>query len=382
LILFFLFMALPFFVIGEGDSDKDSKGSLLIDEERLEEEVVIHFFDDRLCPVCQKAKDYAKELDERYTQVSLELYSITETEKLHQLADERGVEDYDIMAPTIFIGDSFLQFASFSERHEKMMVDAIKGEAVEEDCCIIEVPFLNIEVDTSEWSLGLAAVVLGTVDGFNVCSIGALMLILSMVLMFDSKKKILFFGGLFIVTAVIVYGILVFAWGWLLNVLVKEMELLRAIIGVAALGGGAYFFREFLRFYRHGPTCKSSESALAQKATEKLKKSFQDPKKGMWYLALSVMSFAAIITLVELPCSIGIPLTFSGILAASEISLVSYILYIAIFLFFYMLIELVIFLGAVFTKDIWFVGSRVITWITFVGAMVLFYLAFYYLPFF
>lgn len=351
-------------------------------DEEGPEEVVVHFFDDELCPVCADAKEFLKEVDEEREGVDLRIHSITDTEKLREVATEYDVEEYDIMAPTIFIGESFFQFASFSERHEKMIIDAIEGEVVEEDCCIVEVPFLGIEIDTSEWSLGLAAVVLGTVDGFNVCSIGALVLILSIVIVFDSKKKIFFFGGLFILTAVLVYGVLVFMWGWLLEMLVAEMSLLRWIIGLAALGGAIYFFKEFRRFYEHGPTCQSSDSALARRATEKLQKSFNNPQKGMWYLALSVISFAAIITLVELPCSIGIPLTFSGILAASEISITSYVFYIAIFLFFYMLIEIVIFTGAVMTKDIWFAGSRAITWITFGGALILLYLAVYYLPLF
>jgi len=355
--------------------------SLDLEKGELEEEVTIHFFDDTLCPICAEAKEFVKELDEEYEKINLEIYPISEVEKLRELAKEHGVEEYDLMAPTIFIGESFLQFASFSERYEKMIVDAVKGEVVEEDCCIVDIPFLNIEVDTSKWNLGLSAAVLGTVDGFNVCSIGALILILSIVLAFDSKKKIFFFGGLFIFTAVAVYGVLVFLWGWLMEMFIAEMEILRLIIGLAALGGGVYFFKEFLRFYRFGPTCESSESEIAKKATGRLKKSFENPKKGMWYLSLAVISFAAIITLVELPCSIGIPLTFAGILAASDISLISYIFYILIFLFFYMLIELVIFVGAVLTKNIWFAGSKAITWITFFGALILFYLAYYYLPF-
>lgn len=372
---FFIVIFFIFFTPSIGEAD------LNFENEEFKEEVTIYFFDDKLCPVCAHAKEFVKELDEKYEKMNLEIYPMGDIEKLREVAKEHGVEEYDLMAPTIFIGESFLQFASFSERHEKMIMDAIKGEVVEEDCCIVDIPFLNIEVDTSEWHLGLSAVVLGTVDGFNVCSIGALILILSIVLAFDSKKKIFFFGGLFIFTAVAVYGVLVFLWGWLMEIFIAEMEILRLIIGLAALGGGLYFFKEFLRFYRFGPTCESSESKIAKKATGRLKKSFENPKKGMWYLSLAVISFAAIITLVELPCSIGIPLTFAGILAASDISLVSYVFYILIFLFFYMLIELVIFVGAVLTKNIWFAGSKAITWITFIGALILFYLAYYYLPF-
>ncbi len=347
-----------------------------------EETVIIHFFDDRLCPVCRDAKEFIQEKAEEYDYVNLIIHPISDTDKLREIAKERGVEDYYVMAPTIFIGDSFLQFTRFSSAQEEKIIRAIEGEVVERDCCIVTIPILNIDIDMSEWSLGIAAAGLGIIDGFNVCSIGALILILIIVLSFDSRKKMLLFGGLFIFTTVAVYGALVFIWSWILELLIGEQELLRTLIGFAALGGAIFFFKQFWRFFKYGPTCNSSDTKLARSAIEKLKKAFENPKKGTLYLALSVISFAGIITIVELPCSVGIPLTFAGILAGADISLLSYVFYILVFLFFYMLIEIVIFVGAVLTKNIWFAGSKVITWITFTGAMVLLYLALYYLPWF
>jgi len=355
--------------------------NVIAEEESIKkEELTIYFFDDRLCPVCSDAKEFIENEVEKRPEVNLEIYPISQTKKLKEIADKYKVEDYYLMAPTIFIGDSFLQFTNFSSRQEDKVIRAIEGEIVEEDCCVTRIPFLNIEVDMSNWSLGLAAMGLGIVDGFNVCSIGALILILTIVLTLNSRRKMLLYGSLFILTTVLVYGLLVFVWGWILELLIGEQEILRYIIGLAALGGSVFFFRQFWRFYKYGPTCSSSNSKLARGATEKLKKSFENPKKGSLYLALSVISFAGVITIVELPCSVGIPLTFSGMLAGADISLMQYVWYILIFLFFYMLIEIIIFFGAVLTKNIWFTGSKTITWITFVGALVLLYLALYYLP--
>ncbi len=353
-----------------------------LDEEEL---VTVTFFDDRLCPVCAKAKDFASEIATNYPQVELTIYPINETEKLKRTASHHGIDDFRIMAPTVFVENhttgevNFFQFRDFTSRQESAFVRAINGEVVEGDCCMTTIPLLNIEVDIGEWSLPIIAMILGTIDGFNVCSIGALILILSIVMSFNSKKKIFFFGGLFIFTAVAVYGILVFLWGRAFEVLIGNLEILRVIVGLAALGGGVYFFKEFWRFFRYGPTCESSDSQIAKKATEKLMKAFQEPGQSTLYLAMAVASFAVIITLVELPCSVGVPLAFSAILVESGVSLTEHIFYILLFLFFYMLIELIIFTGAVLTKKIWFAGSKAITWVTFLGSMVLFYLAFYYL---
>ncbi len=351
----------------------------LVFAEQAKEEVAIHFFDDRLCPVCRDAKNFIEDLKSDYPEIDLIIYPISDTKKLEEIAKEHRVEDYRVMAPTIFIGDNFFQFRDFTSRNEEMIVQAIQGEKVDGDCCLTRIPILNIEVDIGDWSLPLIAMVLGSIDGFNVCSIGALILILSIVLAFNSKKKIFFFGSLFIITTVVIYGSLVFIWGKLFEALIGQLEILRVIVGLAALGGGIYFFKEFWRFFRYGPTCESSESDIARKAIERVKNVFNKPNQGILILSGAIISFAAIITIIELPCSVGVPIAFSGILIEAGVSLFEYVVYILIFLFFYMLIEMIVFTGAVFTKKIWFAGSKAITWITFTGSVILFYLAFYYL---
>ncbi len=344
-----------------------------------EDPLIVDFFDDRLCPVCGATKEFMLGLEDEYPQMELRINSIGDTAKLKEVAEARGFNDYRVMAPTIFIGENLFQFRDFTSRQEEMILRALDGETIEDDCCVIKIPILNIEVDISNWSLPLITFVLGSIDGFNVCSIGALILVLSIVMMFDSKRKMFLFGGIFILTAVTIYGTMVFAWGRLFEALIGHLEILRIIVGLATLAGGIYFFKEFWRFFKYGPTCQTSNSKLAIGAMKRLKEAVETPNKGTFLIIGSVMFFAAAITIVELPCSIGLPIAFTGILIEQNLSLGTYALYILAYLFFYMLIELIIFTGAVFTKKIWFAGSKVITWVTFAGSAVLFYLAFYYL---
>jgi hypothetical protein len=342
------------------------------------EEITIYFFEDRLCSVCKVQKEFMEEIRNDYPQMNLVVYPITDFDKLEEVAKKHGIEDPAIMAPTTFIGDNYFQFAYFTEREKKQIIDALEGEIVDKDCCVVRIPILNIDVDISSWSLPLITFALGSLDGFNVCSIGALILILSIVLVFKSRRKIFFFGGLFIITTVIVYGVLVFMWGQLFRVLIGHSEILSYVVGVAAFLGGIYFLKEFWRFFRYGPTCKSSENKIAIKATKKVQEVFADSKKGIIALSSSIIFFATIITIVELPCSVGIPVAFTGILTEAGVSFTSFVFYILLYLFFYMLIEIIIFLGAVFTKEIWLTNSKAITWITLFGSLILFYLSYYY----
>ncbi|OHA69662.1 MAG: hypothetical protein A3D63_02000 [Candidatus Wildermuthbacteria bacterium RIFCSPHIGHO2_02_FULL_49_17] len=353
-----------------------------------EEKTPIYLFEDRLCPVCKSTKEFIQSIQKDYPHLELHIYPISDTAKLREIAERYGVKEYTVMAPTIFVGDptgsktgNFLQFSDFTSKQEEMIVGTIKGEIVKDDSSILRIPYLNAEIDISDWSLPLITVVLGSLDGLNICSAGALIFVLSIVLVFDSKRKIFLYGGLYIVTAAAVYGTLVFGWGKLFEALVGHLEILRTVVGLSALGGGIYFFKEFLRFLKYGPTCQFSESAVVKKATNRLEKAFGQSGKGTFFLVSSVMFFAAVIIIIELPCSIGIPIVFTGMLAESGVSLLAYTLYILAYLFFFMLIEICIFTGAVLTKRIWIAKSQTLTWITLAGALVLFYLAFSYLFF-
>jgi len=103
--------------------------------------------------------------------------------------------------------------------------------------------------------LPILAVILGFFDGLNVCSLGALVLILGMVLALKSRKKILILGGIFILTTGIIYGILMILWHQLFLVLSPYLRKMEILIGALAILGGIHFLKEFLKFRKKGPVC-------------------------------------------------------------------------------------------------------------------------------
>jgi len=242
---------------------------------------------------------------------------------------------------------------------------------------VIELPFFG-ETDLARFSLPVLAVILGSVDGLNVCSIGALIMVLSIVLVFKRTSLILLLGGLFLIVVASVYGLLVFIWYQIFSFVMPYFGYMRIIIGMIALLGGVYFFFEFLRLRKVGLACKISESKLMEKTIKHLQEAFQSPKKSIPALALAVIFFAAMVTIIEFPCSAAIPLVFTGILAGTGLSSTGFAFYIFLYLLFYLLIELVIFLAAVFTKKIWLGHGKVASYAALVGSLVLFYLAYYY----
>ena len=346
----------------------------------------IHFFEQRGCPDCARQKEFLEDyIRPNYPAVEIITYSIMSAENqriFHQMMEQRGVENYNLIVPTTFIGDNYFQ--NFYEDDKELIVRAIGGENVQEEVFkaregrLINIPFFG-EFNVDSLSIPILALIIGTVDGLNVCSIGALVLILTLVFYsFNSRKKILLYGGLFIFTTVLVYGLLIFAWTAIFHSLARFIGGINLFIGLAALLGGGFFFKKFIDFYRYGPACEHSSNKYIVRTTKKLKEMFNDNERTT-FLILGVVFFAFIVTLIELPCSIGLPLVYAGILASEGLSIGGYLFYVGLYLFFYMFIELVIFGIAVATKEIWFAESKWLTWVYLFGSIVLFLLSYNYL---
>ena len=363
--------------------------TILLGQSYAETELIeneIHFFEQRGCPDCARQKQFLEEeIKLNYPEVNIISYSIMSPEnqnKFHEMMKEREIEDYNLIVPTTFIGNNYFQ--NFYEGDKELIIRALKGENVQNQIYqvrgegIITVPFFG-EVNISEWSIPVLAVIIGTVDGLNVCSIGALILILTLVLAsFKRRRDLILFGGLFIITTVLVYGLLIFAWTAVFHALATYIGGINIIIGIAALGGGAFFFKKFIDFYRYGPACEYSSNKYLSKSINKLKNAFSSNEKTI-LLASGIVLFAFIVTLVELPCSFGLPMIYAGVLAAEGLSTMGYVSYVGLYLFFYMLIELIIFGVVVATREMYFTESKWITWIYLFGSLVLLALSYNYL---
>jgi len=302
--------------------------------------------------------------------------------------DYKVSQEYYGTVPATFIeGDYFIGFnEEMGKKIEKCLLDkgANKCETGVGDTTFVglegqvSLPFLG-KIDFKKYSLPALTVLLGLLDGFNVCSLGALVLILGLVLGLKSKKMTFLFGTIFILTTALVYGILIFVWYNVFYLFMSFMNIMEILIGLLGVGGGVYFFREFLRFKKYGPTCEASTSkGLIARFTSQFKERIKG-SVSIILLAGSVLFFAAILTILEFPCSAVVPVAFAGILAKSGLSFLSYLFYMAVYLFFYMLDEIIVFLVAFFTAKIWLASGKAVVWSALAESIILFILGIYYL---
>lgn len=354
-------------------------------------EIEINFFYSRTCPHCVKESKFLDEIEAEYSGLKINRFEASENMDLLM----KFYNDYDIssekrgLVPIIFIEEEY--FLGFNNEIKNEIKTCILGKIEDnsyqecqcQECSSGESTEINIpiigKIDISRYSLSVLAVVLGTLDGFNVCSLGALILILGLVLALRSRKKILFFGGLFILTTAFVYGVLIVLWYQAFFFLTPYLKIMEILIGLLAIGGGIYFLRQFIKFKKYGPTCEiNTGGRIISKFSSKFKQSFEESKNILLLTGL-ILIFAIIITIVEFPCSAAVPLVFAGVLANSQLPTFSYFFYIILFIIFYMLDEFIVFLIAFLTMTIWLASSKAITWISLAESIILFILGIYYL---
>lgn len=340
------------------------------------------------CPYCRAEKAWLAEFQEDYPSLEVALYNLANEEvrpRLFELAEKHPEsKQYLGSVPLTYIGEDF--FLGFNEEIGENITNSLKTqfpEVFEKEKIVSSVEKEVPDQLKGKWyedfSLPALAVVLGFFDGFNICSLGALALILGLILKLKSRKNVLIYGGIFVLTTAVVYGLLIVFWNQLFVVLSSYLPIMQFLIALIGIVGGIYFFKEFLRFRKYGPTCDATGGSLVNRVTGKVQKAFENPGNVL-IMAGSVLLFAGVITIVEFPCSAAIPVMFAGILSQSGLSFASQFGLIGLFLLFYLIDELVIFGIAVWKMTVWLASSpKFVTWFTLLEALFLLGIGIYYL---
>ena len=347
-----------------------------------QEEIEINFFYSRTCPHCAKEEIFLDKLEKKYPQIKINRYLIEDPKNipfLKELCRECRVEEYLGLVPIIFIEKE--PFSGFdNEKNIGRKIEnsvrqklGLRPLSAGDESNQINLPLLG-KIDVNKYSLPALAVILGFFDGINVCSLETLVLILGLVLVLKSKRKSLILGGSFILTTAIIYGILIILWYQIFLIFSPYIRKIELVIGILTLLAGGYFLKEFLKSKKQGPTCEIK--SFSTKLGQKIQTSFKE-RTNILALIGVVFLFAAVIAIVEFPCSAVLPVIFAGILSQANLTVFLYLFYITIFLFFYLLDEIIVFLVAVFTMKIWLISPKFTTWLYLVAATMLFFLGIY-----
>lgn len=363
---------------------------------RADEPIHVYFFYDRVCVHCQAEKLVLEEMETRYSNLSVHYLEITQVPENNALFEQvKEAFDYNGLTPYTVIGGVAL--AGYNEQVkkniEKLIVRYSRTAYVDVVAKIIaNEPLLESDFDTigfsagdtiflpilgevgiDSLSLGLAAVVIGIVDGFNPCAMWVLIFLITMLLQEKNRKRMWILGVTFLVASATVYFLFMVAW---LNVALSVVAIgwIRILIGLLAFGFGTMNVVKFVKETRAKDVgCEVTTPTKRQKIMQKIRDIVA--KKSLLPAMAGIIVLAASVNLIELACSAGLPLLFTQILAYNQLDYNVYLFYILIYILFFLIDDLIVFAIAMITFRLTGITNRYQKWSHLVGGMIMILIA-------
>ena len=361
---------------------------------KAENQVNLYFFYGQGCPHCAKEEAFLAELKNKYPDINIQAYEVwknAENRKIFEQFDNKLGANSGGRVPLTVIGDKFFLGYSEDSLTGKNIEVAVKqaltsgcrdigaeilgtekkaeGEKCENEKVKIpaslKIPLIG-EINIEKMSLPALTAVIGLLDGFNPCSMWALIFLVSILISMGDKKRLIILGSLFILTSAFSYFLFMTAW---LNLFLflGFIVWVRIIIGLVALVSGYFNLKEY--FEKKDPSCEVSKNPVAKGIIGKLKNSIHH--HNLFWAAVGVIGLAFSVNLVELICSAGFPAVYTQVLALSDLPTWKYYGYISGYVFFYDLDEIVVLILALVTFKITVASAKYTRWSHLIGGILM-----------
>ena len=204
-------------------------------------------------------------------------------------------------------------------------------------------------------SLPILSIVLGFIDGFNPCAMWILVFLILMLFEMKDRKRMWILGSVFLLTSALIY--LVFMVSWLnVAMFLTGIKMVRYAIGIFAVIFGTVNIYRFFKLLKDDDGCDVTDSKRRSKIMTSIKKIVSE--KSFIISVLGIMLLAAGVNLLELLCSLGIPVVFTQVLALNNLNVVQYMIYIILYLLFFMVDDFIVFVIAMTTFKVTGISNK------------------------
>ena len=321
------------------------------DKPESHKSVKIEFFMRAGCKNCAKAKAYLDKLAARTPGVEIEPLDIEAdidaAIRLNELATEHGYTAWGV--PAIYVDGQLIIGFRGEDTTGKEIDELVRGlqkknaEILRRERDTVNVPIFG-EIRVNDYGLPLFTIALGLIDGFNPCAMWVLIFLLSLLVNLKSRKRMVLIAGVFVFMSGLVYFVFMAAW---LNFffLLGLTRTLQIILGVFAIAVGSIHIKDFF-LYKKGLSLSIPESAkpgIYSRVNRILK------AENITGAIVTVIGLAAMVNIVELACTAGLPVIYTQILASQPLSTVEYYAYLVLYNIAYMADDSVMIIIAVVT---------------------------------
>ncbi len=367
--LVFLFMLIPSIVFGK--------------------EINIYLFHGDGCPHCRDEIAFFDEYLKDKDNIHLYKYEVWHNEenvsKLEEIGKITGSEADGI--PYLVIGDYVI--TGYSNGISKKIVKRIEhclenscpdkvgvylGKALEDDQVednyddeTYTVPILG-EITAKDVSIPLLAIVIGLVDGFNPCAMWILIFLITMLFGMKEKKKMWALGLTFIITSGLVYFLFMASWLNLAS-FINKVTLVRSLIGLFAIIFGIVNMYNYFKSIKKDVGCEVTGDKKRKKIISYIKKIVSEKKFILALLGIMVLAF--LVNLIELLCSLGLPVIFTEVLSLNNLSTTEHILYMLLYILFFLIDDIIIFVIAMKTLEIKAISNKYTKYSHLIGGIIM-----------
>lgn len=216
----------------------------------------------------------------------------------------------------------------------------------------VKIPILGKQ-KIKDVSIGLSAIIIGLVDGFNPCAMWILLFLISMLLGMKNRKRMWALGITFLVSSALVYFLFLISW-LNLAVFLNKVLYIRVAIAFVAVLFGVLQVNSF--FFKKNDGCEVVDTKNRKKIIKSIQKIVKE--KSFILALLGIILLASSVNIIELLCSLGLPVMFTQILTINKVSKLGQILYSLLYILFFMIDDIIIFIIAMKTLEIKAISNK------------------------
>lgn len=302
------------------------------------------------CPHCAAEKQFLAELLDDYPDLVITLYEVWHSAANRQLFAETAASlGFEASAvPTTIIGERvWVGFNNSTAAEITQVVSALfAGQPAPPptEQRVVDVPFIG-EVDVGGRSLVASTMLIAFVDGVNPCSLWVLSVLLALVLHSGSRRRVATVGGVFLLVTSAMYGLYMagsysaLSYAGSIEWIQRGVALVVGVLGLLQLKDAAGITT--------GPSLSLSKSV--RPGLYARMRQLVDPQQSLPMLVGATALLAAGVSLLETPCTLGLPVMWTNMLAERDVPFAGAAVLFALYLAVFLIDELAVFLVAVAT---------------------------------
>jgi len=315
------------------------------------DQVIVDFYYSETCGACQSAVDIIDQVIHHYAENNSNNVIFFKKEVTSNSTYRNEMRKRGLSYPSVIINNQTkIPRANITYDTLIFVIDEAIGNltpSVYYDPNITEIPFFG-KINLSRFTLPALTIILGALDSFNPCAFFILIVLLSMLMYLQSRKKMMILGCIFIFFSGAFYALFMLILFNSFYFTKMFINITSIIVGIVACIVGILNIKDFF-YFKQGPTLSIPESK--RDATfRRMRKLVKSPSLlmmlgGTIFIAISVNFF-------ELLCTFGFPLYFTNRLAMENLPTETYYIYILLYSVVYVIPLFIILVISVFSLGV------------------------------